>query len=386
MRVLLILFSLIYFFIAPYFDYETEISASTYIISFTFIICLFISSRKFSSQELTINENKLIARKNSLFFFSILTAMYCLLIYDLGLLDRRQGSEYMALLFSQISIVELIIFRVYEIIFWPIVILIYLTKKNKSYAFNILFIITFLAGLIFSGALTSRTKIITTFLMFFIFSKYFSSKKFASSGIKDFFLLSNLFFLAVLTIVVFAIQRSNDFYSFSDYFFTDIFVRLNGIYLIHELLIYNQSFFGTGDLEILRYYTTALPFLESSSELKELGLTNSKSYLLRDVMGFEQYDVNNSILTDPFYVGGIPLVAITGLIYGSLAKKIDFSIASKNIFQSRITYSFLLCVVINLIRLENDLIGILIGTIRDFAILFPFTLFFSTSSNKLEAK
>lgn len=371
MRVLLILFSLIYFFLAPYFDKQAAININAFFVSFIFIIFFTLASRKFASSIQSISAPNVYLRTYALPLFMTITVLYCYLIFDLGLLDRRQGSEYMALLFSQINVMDLILFRAYEIIFWPASILIFFLTKNKTTLFYFLFIATFLFGLFFSGALTSRTKIITAFLMFFIFSKLFSSNKFVTSGIRDFYTLLPLVFFSFLVVLIFLFLRNDDFSNYSDYFLSDFFMRLNGLYLVNELLNYNQSFFGTGDMQIFKYYSTAIPFLETTSDLKELGLTNSKSYLLRDVLDSNMYDVNNSILTDPFYIGGIPLVALTGIVLGFLAKKIDLSIETGLIFNSRVFFVATFCTLNNLIKIENDLIAILIAIIRDFMILLP---------------
>jgi hypothetical protein len=378
MRVLLILFSLIYFFLAPYFDKQAAININAFFVSFVFIIFFSLASRKFASSNQSISLPNVYLRTYVLPLFMTITVLYCYLIFDLGLLDRRQGSEYMALLFSQINVMDLILFRAYEIIFWPVSILIFFLTKNKTTLFYFSFMGTFLLGLFFSGALTSRTKIITAFLMFFIFSKLFSSNKFATSGIRDFYTLLPLVFFSFLVVFIFLFQRNDDFSNYSDYFLSDFFMRLNGLYLVNELLNYNQSFFGTGDMQIFKYYSTAIPFLETTSDLKELGLTNSKSYLLRDVLDSNMYDVNNSILTDPFYIGGVPLVALTGIVLGFLAKKIDLSIETGLIFNSRVFFVVTFCTLNNLIKIENDLIAILIAIIRDSIILLPIAFIFLT--------
>lgn len=382
MRLLLLAQIFIYLGVAPLFDSSVQLELSVFFITFSFLLFFLMGSYSIPQQAKSENQYQLELNSIGLIIFYVYVGYYSFTILSLDLFNRRQGAEYMALVFSQISILDLLVIRVFELIFWPISILFFLSFKSYKKITIFFFIFAFLLGLVFSGTFGSRSKLAISIGFMFIFLPLIKDKSLFTLGLKQVSLILLGMAIVIPFISSFFFVRGDNFLSFYDYLQTDVFERLNGLYISNELIRSYHPWLGSWDFSLFQYFTASIPFLESSSELKSLGLTSSKNYLLRDVLESPQYDVNNSIVSDPFYLSGIFGVMLIGYFYGFLAKQIDLIILRRTFFNSKFAYVIMIVIIMNLIRLESDFFGIFITFVRDIIIIYPLILIFSRFRNE----
>ena len=305
-----------------------------------------------------------------------LACAYIFVVISNGLIDRRQGSEVMAQIYANIKLFDLLIIRIYEIIFYPVLIVVLVGLRKN---FNILtksLLFSFFIGFLFTGVLDSRYKLLVPLLFYYVI--FVSPKPDWQPIPKNVFMLGVL----VLTSLAFLIGlgRVKDFDSLSVYFIEDVLRRVDGLELISLVdRIVDIPFFGTLDVNVFSNFLAVIPFLEVASILKEMGLTSSKGYFLQIILGYSQYDINNSLLTDLYYFGGYILLIFGSFFYGYLVMKFDISIKSNSIWRGRVQMAFMLSFLMNAFRIEQDFFGIVLNTFRDFIIFYILFLTFRFS-------
>ncbi len=169
MRLLLLAQIFIYLGIAPLFDSSVQLELSVFFLTFSFLLFFLIGSYSLPQQAKSENQYQLKLNSIGLIIFYVYVGYYSLTILSLDLFNRRQGAEYMALVFSQISILDLLVIRVFELVFWPISILFFLSFKSYKKITIFFFIFAFLIGLVFSGTFGSRSKLAISIGFMFIF-------------------------------------------------------------------------------------------------------------------------------------------------------------------------------------------------------------------------
>ncbi|MET0107024.1 MAG: hypothetical protein ABW072_18075 [Sedimenticola sp.] len=296
-----------------------------------------------------------------------LTAIYILTVIQNDLFYRRQGSEVMALKYSTLSFYSHTILRIYEIIYYP-VLLVTLASLPADRRHSLRWLLFFLfVGFIFTGVSDSRSKLLIPLVFYYVL---FIAPKPILRPIPR----SGLITFAVVLIVAVAavgVSRLEAFKDVSDYFVYDFLKRTDGLEFVSIVSSSTQiPFFGTLDNHIFSNFIAMLPFLEISMELKEAGLTSSKSYLLQVVVGSESIDTNNSVLTDPFYYGGFIGLTLAGLIYGYCVGSFDRLVKNGGIWKNRFIAALLMSFLLNAIRIENDLFGMVFLIARDFLIVY----------------
>jgi hypothetical protein len=300
-----------------------------------------------------------------------LALLYIYVVVANGLVIRRQGSENMANLFANLPLIHLAILRIFEILFYPVF---FIIMKGLQYdrggALKLLLAI-FLVAFAFTGILDSRAKILLP--IFYYYVLFIASE----SGWKP---ISNKFLIGIILLglssnVVIALIRMDDFGNLFEYIQEDFISRLDGLNLIsrvtHEM---NISWLGTYDFMLFSNFVAGIPFLEAATALKEAGMTSSKNYLLKEVLGMVQIDHVNTMVTDLYYFGGYFLLIICAMHYGYLVMRLDILVRTNRLWSSRILMAFMFSFLINALRIEVDYFGMWINIFRDFCLLFGMSL------------
>lgn len=297
----------------------------------------------------------------------ILTAAYISVVVSNELMVRRQGSEVMAEIFANLPVFQLLVLRVYEVIFYPVLIAVLVGMRRDRSATTKLLLLGFFVGFAFTGVLDSRAKLITPLLFYYVI---FIASKSSWRPVPSKFLVMGGVFLGLMAFSI-GLDRSSDFDRVSEYFFEDVLRRLDGLELISIVDgVVNIPLFGTLDTHIFANFLAGIPFYEGAAALKEAGLTSSKSYLLQVVLGFDQFDINNSVVTDLYYFGGYPLLIAGSCLYGYLVMAFDLAVRSNDICRNRRRMAFMLSFLVNALRIEQDYFSIALSTFRDFLILY----------------
>ncbi len=306
----------------------------------------------------------------------VLTALYIFTVIQNDLFFRRQGSEVMALKYSMLSLPSHLILRIYEIIYYPILLATLAslpTDRRRSLRWLLFFLFI---GFIFTGVSDSRAKLLIPLVFYYVI--FIAPKPMLRPVTR-----SGLITLAVILLVAIAVvgvSRLEAFKDVSDYFIFDLLKRTDGLEFVSLVSSSTQiPLFGTLDFQIFSNFIAMLPFLEVSSELKAAGLTSSKSYLLQVVIGSQQLDINNSVITDPFYFAGFIGLTIAALIYGFCVGSFDRLIKNGGMWKNRAIAALLLSFLLNAFKIENDLFGIVLSTARDFLIVYLLFLLFRFS-------
>ncbi len=299
--------------------------------------------------------------------FSIL---YVAFIIKNGLVDRRQGSEVMAEIYSNLPLFDLLVIRLYEVIFYPLALLLICNSFHVKFILRMICAVAMMVALFFSGILESRTKMLMPVVLCIIFYPVIVSK------LRNTFLLKvilSCFVVGAFFIVAYRISTSESGY---DYFVSDVLVRLDGLQLIHDLQ--GVGFIdgvGSLDFKAMTNLVAAIPFLDQARELKAIGMTSSKQYYLSILLGLSQLDINNTMITDLIYFGGFIMLCVVMFFYGYIVSFFDCCVRSGLFLSGRMFIAVEFSIAFNLWRIEQDFFGMVIAFFRD-VILFYIILCF----------
>jgi hypothetical protein len=315
-------------------------------------------------------------------FFSL---SYIFVVIQNGLIFRRQGSEVMADLYSSIPLHSLLILRLFEIVYWPIMISTLYFFRKRNFRFGGLYflcLVPAISAFFFTGVLDSRSKFILPIIFMYIVFRHDNFIRSRMTPIK-LILLVFIMFLAFFTV---AVSRVGAYGSILDWILIEFIQRTDGLELLSRVSseIGSIPLFGTRDPLIFLNFVAMIPFLDQAIELKALGLTSSKMYLLTQVLGSTKIDINNSILTDPYYFAGVFGLIIVGVIYGYFVRKVDNLTKVGGIWRTRWVSACGFAFVLNAWRFESDLFGLLFVITRDIVIFY--ILFTFLTSRRYEAR
>jgi hypothetical protein len=176
-------------------------------------------------------------------------------------------------------------------------------------------------------------------------------------------------------IFVFA-SRLDNFDDTSEFAMTELFTRTDGLELLSMLAAARDiPIYGTLDPLMFANFVAMVPFLEVSAQLKELGLTSTKNYFLQVILGIDAFDINNSVVTDMYYFGGLIGAALGAMAYASSLSFLDRQIRTGRFWDSRVRAALMFAFLINAIRVEYDFFAVLIAIARDFFIIFSLLFF-----------
>lgn len=370
MRIVIFFQLILYLIISPLMVmFTTGFDGHRFDLSISMVIFFIIGA--FFHPDLLKNQNNFqmesLSVKNYFkYFVIIISIIYVYIIVSNNLLNRRQGSEVMAQIHANLPIIDLIFMRGYEIVYYPVLIVLVLFGRDKKILNYCMFGALFI-GFIFSGIAVSRTKFIIPVILYIVFRDHIKIYELNFSKV-----LTHIGMLGVFFGLIYVTQsRLTDFNDAQDYLMQDIFKRLDGIEFISSLdKVKFLPWSGTFDVKMLNVFNASLPFSVEANSLKELGLTTTKSYILQEIIGLNQIDINNSIITDPYYFGGWLGLVFAGYLYGLFVAKFQISLNNGDIWSGRVRSAFMLAFLMNGMRVENDFISIIFLSLRDFFIIY----------------
>ena len=306
----------------------------------------------------------------------------CLYIYisiKNGIVNRRLGTESMAVIFANLGLFDLAVLRIQEICF-PIMLAfslrVFISPTKISFAdYALLFFL--LLSWTFSGALFSRTAAIINILSVLLLLQNSISKAVIKkySGIA--LGIGLLFFVVISAVRYYPNEEINT----KELMFSEFAKRSDGLEL-SSLIVnkYGYSIFGETFSAWGPPIISAVPFLDEAKEFKENALTTAKSYILTEELDLPFKDYNSFVTTDLYLATGLFGLLVGGFLLGLFTKKFDASIGLNN---SRISYALYAAFALNLMVMERDFSGIIIGTFRDFFIYYIFLCFLFSFGRKV---
>jgi hypothetical protein len=371
----------VYLFASPFIRTGLGIDATKYSFGIAAIFTLlFIAGGIASSTKRRPKrsiDNPLAVSRHGTIMLTAWAILYSALSLKHGLINRRIGTNEAAMMFSEIPAIDLVVFRVFELLF-PFIIahlIIKLIKLKLNLPDKFLALCLGLA-LVLSGLAFSRSQ--TFFLLAcsaIILQNSLDRRQFRK-------LLISTATAAVLMFILVSVYRMtfNPPDNLSAHFSDEILKRVDGLELI-SLLIESYGYPPTGinPSAIAAPIVSSTPFLPAAVELKANALTTIKSIILALEFGSLQGDTNSFIILDVYYWGGVIGLMLSAVFLGYAAKKVDQRILiSKGIAMN----SLLIALACNIIYMEREFINILIGTARDFAI-YSIILFIICKKRKI---
>ena len=314
------------------------------------LICAAFAKRQ--DQTRPVRTDTVKPRKFVIIGFFILALGYAYVSWSNGLLNRRQGSELMAEIYGNLPIYELFVLRIFEIAFIPTLVL-YLFFDRNPYERLAVALISLMI-LPFMGIEDSRGRLIVilinvlSFIRPAVFVKYlYSNLRIYIAGISVF----GVFYYVTA-------QRSNNYFSFSDFLYSEFITRLDGMELISELGDYGFiKYWGSFDWNMFSPLISRIPFLEAAQAAKIAGLTSTKQYYLKQLLGTDRLDNSNSMLADPLYFAGLGGVVVCFLIMGYAIGRFDLHIKSGRFGTSRISLAIAMSFAMSYSVIEVDFLG-----------------------------
>lgn len=304
-------------------------------------------------------------------FLMVLSILYVLVVSVNGLTARRQGSEIMAEIYANMPLSHLLVLRIYEVIFYPVLFLVLVGIRKYRDLLTKMLLLSLCAGFLFLGIFDSRSKMIVPLL--FYYALFFGSSANYQPFNKRYVMLVAAGFGGLAALI--GLSRVSAYDDLSSYFFEDVLRRIDGLELISSVdSVVGIPFVGTLDFLVFGNFIASIPFLEAASALKEAGLTSSKSYLLQVVLGYSQFDMNNSLVTDLYYFGGYVFLVFGAFFYGYLVRLFDVSASTSELWSRRLIFSFMMSFLINSLRIEQDYFAIILLVFRDFFIIYAISL------------
>lgn len=283
-----------------------------------------------------------------------LAVAYAIITVRYGLLDRRQGSEYMAELYATLPLPVLAILRTYELLLVPVIIIYAFGSAERPKWQRTLMFVTILASLPFMGLADSRGRLIiigisiAAFVPVKTFISYFyrNVAVFAAAG------------LASIAFLIVSMQRAEKYGSFKDYLFLEVYSRLDGLNLVVKLKEASLlSYWGKFDLEMVTPLIAKIPFLEAAQTAKLLGRTSTKQYIIQDLLRSNNFDDSNSMVTDPLYFGGLFGLLVAFFALGLGARAFDRYVLNDRMLVSFVPTTLALAFGTGAIIFENDYVG-----------------------------
>ncbi len=292
----------------------------------------------------------------------VLALLYAVMVVSFGLLNRRQGSEYMAELYSDLPIYALAIIRIYEILLVPFFLL-YAFGGDDNIVRRRVVMIALLLSLPFTGIADSRSRLLLIALYIICFVK---PKTFF-----EFFYKYIRFYLVALVVVgafiFYSYQRSSSYSSFNDYLFFEVYQRLDGLNLVTDMR--DAGFIdkiGQFDFAMFAPLLSKIPFLEAARAAKLMGQTSTKQYYLQELLGRSQLDTSNSMIADPLYFAGwLGIVVAFGLIGYAIARS-DRFVAKGSLMRNANTSAIAIAFATSFAVIENDLVTGVLSFVQNY--------------------
>lgn len=344
---------------------------------FTFLFIVAGIKSKSNKNLPVSSENQLLISTNGAIIVSFWALLYIAISLRHGLMNRRIGTHEAAILFSEIPVVELIIFRAFELLF-PLLIS-YLIIKIIKFKLSVpdkFLALSLVVALALSGVIFSRTH-----LLFILICTAVILQNSLNRG--QFRKL--LTFAVVAGVLMFVLVSAYRFThdppdNLSAFISDSILKRSDGLELISLLIeIYGYPLTGVNPSAITPPIISSIPFLPLADDLKASALTTVKSNILAFEFSSPLRDTNSFVIVDVYYWGGVIGLMLSAIFLGLITTKIDQKIL---ISKSLLINSLLIASAGNIIIMEREFIGILIGMARDF-IIFAVVLFIICKKPKI---
>ncbi len=310
-------------------------------------------------------------RRQLWIFILLWVLVYAYVSINFGLLNRRQGSEFMAELYASVPLWALAILRGYELLLVPII-LIYGFAARAELGYQRLIVgLALLASLPFMGIADSRGRllVIAIYIVCFIPAPRFFG--YLTRNVRIYIGGA----LALGAFFFYSFQRSSQYYSLNDYLLVEVYSRLDGLNIVTQLRDANLlPNFGQFDLAMFEPLISKIPFLEAAQTAKLLGRTSSKQYYIQDLLKSARLDDSNSLVADPMYFAGIAGVIGAFLLLGLAIRRFDRFIASDGMFVRWLSTIVAMAFVTSFAVFENDFVGAFAAFVQTAAVLTSFIL------------
>jgi hypothetical protein len=283
-----------------------------------------------------------------------LSLLYIYTSYGNGLTNRRLGSEYMAELYANLPLFDLIILRSFEIMFTPFLAIYLLSSKNIDVSSKIRVFTSLIIAIPFMGLLDSRGRLLVILISILCFIEISQLMRILYKQIWIFILAV----FAIFAFIFFSIQRLESYADYRDYLYTEVYLRLDGLNLLTQLNDRGLTLiWGQFDLNMFDPLISRIPFLEAAAIAKSEGRTSTKQYYLQDLLLTKNLDDSSSMINDPYYFGGLLglFVAFAGL--GYCMAIFDNFIKNKWLFTNRYTTALAFAFVSAFVMIETDFVG-----------------------------
>lgn len=354
-RIIILAQMAIYLLIAPNILHSINTEFRPFnLITFLAISAFSVGAYAYRRKAISWSGSTIYLRQSALMGYAMLGFLYIYISLDYGLSNRRLGSEYMAQLYANMPLTFLIPLRVYEILQIPIIYLFVRNIGRYGVVTSVVFVVSLIATFPFAGIIDSRGKI---FVLIIAVSAMFSPRDLMAIASRSIAFIG-LVGIAIITFVAASAVRMASYGRSEDYYYNDVFRRLDGYNLVREIIDYKLvGFFGSLDFNIFGVFISRLPFLDAAREMKMLGLTSSKQYILQEVLKTKRFDEVSSMMTDIYYFGGTFFVALSFFMLGVLCRIFDSSVADSSITRSRLTLAAGLSFAISFSIFESDFFG-----------------------------
>lgn len=291
-----------------------------------------------------------------------MAVVYSFTAFSFGLLNRRQGSEFMAELYADLPLWALAVVRSYEIAFIPIA-LFYAFAGSNSKIGQWVVGVALLASLPFMGLADSRGRLLVMAVYFLCFIR--------PKTVIEFLYRNARFYVAAIgvfgTFLFFSFRRSQEYASMQEYLLLEVYRRLDGLNLVTDLR--DAGFLdkvGSFDWNMFSPLLSRIPFLEAAEEAKRMGRTSTKQYYTQDLLGTGQLDTSNSLITDPLYFAGWAGIAICFGAIGYVIAKSDDFVARGCMFKNAVQTASAIALVTSFAIFENDMVGSILTFAQNF--------------------
>lgn len=299
----------------------------------------------------------------AVFVFSLL---YIYVSYTNGLMNRRLGSEYMAELYAGLPIYNLLILRLFEIIFTPLLAIYLLSAKNIGVQSKIRTFLALLIAIPFMGFLDSRGKLLVILINIICFVEFSQLFRIVMKQVWTLIII----IIAIFAFLFFSLQRLENYADYRDYLYSEIYTRIDGLNLLTQLKDHGlTSIWGKFDFNLLDPLISRIPFLEAAVAAKIEGRTSTKQYYLQDLLQTKRFDDSSSMINDPYYFGGFIGLFIAFVVLGYFISTFDNYINNKRLLVNRYSTALAFAFVSAFVMIEADFVGAFTTLAQNFVIV-----------------
>lgn len=302
----------------------------------------------------------------AVFAMLVYTWAYATRVLQHGLVDRRIGSEAVAALYADIDLPSLITIRVYELLFWPMLVFVSKSWTGIRTEKLLLLFVAFSVGFFFMGAVSSKVAFLTPVVLYAV---YFQATPSVHQPLKR---LQRWAAASIAAVAITSISIQRLFRGGQTSLWLEYVERTDGLELVSRVFeVRKIPFFGTWDILPFGTYISSFPFIESAVALKALGITSVKAFLLQSELGLSNIDINNSFVTDIFYLSGYPGLFCFSLLYGHTCRWVDKQVVLDRFVSNGIRSALLVSLTLSVMFIEFESMSSPVAVLRRFLAVLP---------------